>query len=388
MPDEHIDQYLDFFSLFFLLSDSFVSQKMLPIELSQLQNALLNWFAEHQRDLPWRKNYKAYGVWISEMMLQQTRVATVLDYYDRWMRALPSIPSVATAEEGTIFKLWEGLGYYARARNIHRAAKQICEQHAGEFPNDYEAIRQLPGIGPYTAGAITSIAFEQDRPIVDGNVIRVLCRLLNLDADPKAGSTQKKLWQVATDWLPKGRARNFNQGLMELGATVCYIQQPSCLLCPIQPHCQAYIHQTTAKIPRRVQRKAPTPVTKAVLVLVCENKVLLRRPEQGLMQGLWAFPETLVKEEEPLVELQAEWQRRNRPNFQLQTNWPTLTHVYTTFLATLHPFYCTLTSIQDDFTLEAEEQWHPLPSLQKLAMAKAHGRLRQSLLNQNDQDSS
>ena len=189
---------------------------MPPAELSQLQNALLTWFVEHQRDLPWRENYPAYGVWISEMMLQQTRVATVLDYYDRWMKALPSIPSVATADEATILKLWEGLGYYARARNIHRAAKQICEQHAGEFPNDYEAIRQLPGIGPYTAGAIASIAFEQDRPVVDGNVIRVLCRLLNLDADPKAGSTQKKLWQVATDWLPSGHARNFNQGLMEV----------------------------------------------------------------------------------------------------------------------------------------------------------------------------
>ncbi|MFZ8896729.1 MAG: A/G-specific adenine glycosylase, partial [bacterium] len=120
---------------------------MPPAELSQLQNALLTWFVEHQRDLPWRKNYPAYGVWISEMMLQQTRVATVLDYYDRWMKALPSIPSVAAANEATILKLWEGLGYYARARNIHRAAKQICEQHAGEFPNDYEAIRQLPGIG-------------------------------------------------------------------------------------------------------------------------------------------------------------------------------------------------------------------------------------------------
>jgi A/G-specific adenine glycosylase len=207
--------------------------------------------------------------------------------------------------------------------------------------------------------------------------------LLNLDADPKAGSTQKKLWQVATDWLPKGHARNFNQGLMELGATVCHVQQPSCLLCPIQPHCQAYVHQTTEMIPRRTQRKAPIPVTKAVLVLVCENQVLLRRPEQGLMQGLWAFPETLVKEEEPLVELQAEWQRRNRPDFQLQTNWPTLTHAYTTFLATLHPFYCTLTSIHADFPLEAEEQWHPLQRLPKLAMANAHGRLRQSLLNQN-----
>ena len=360
---------------------------MPPAELSQLQNALLTWFVEHQRDLPWRKNYPAYGVWISEMMLQQTRMATVLDYYDRWMKALPSIPSVAAADEATILKLWEGLGYYARARNIHRAAKQICEQHAGEFPNDYEAIRQLPGIGPYTAGAIASIAFEQDRPVVDGNVIRVLCRLLNLDADPKAGSTQKKLWQVATDWLPSGHARNFNQGLMELGATVCHVQQPSCLLCPIQPHCQAYVQQTTETIPRRTQRKAPTPVTKAVLVLMCENQVLLRRPEQGLMQGLWTFPETLVKEEEPLVELQTAWQLCNRPNFQLQTSWPTLTHAYTTFLATLHPFYCTLTSIQADFPLEAEEQWHPLQSLPKLAMAKAHGHLRQRLLNQNNQDS-
>jgi adenine-specific DNA glycosylase len=140
-------------------------------------------------------------------------------------------------------------------------------------------------------------------------------------------------------------------------------------------------------IPRRTQRKAPTPIAKAVLVLVCDNQVLLQRPERGLMQGLWTFPETLLKEEKPLVQLQAEWRRRNRPSFQLKTNWPTLTHAYTTFLATLHPFYCILKPIQANFRLEVEEQWHHLSSLSKLAMPKAHSHLRQSLLSQDDQDS-
>lgn len=352
---------------------------MSPDQLISFQQALLAWFAEHQRDLPWRRQYAPYQVWISEMMLQQTRVATVLDYYQRWMQALPDIPTVAVAEEGVILKLWEGLGYYARARNIHRAAQQICLQHAGQFPRDYESIRSLPGIGPYTAGAIASIAFEQDYPVVDGNVVRVLCRLLNLDQDPKANATQQLLWQTATDWLPSGAARHYNQGLMELGATVCHPQQPICLLCPVQAHCQSYAAGTTDQIPRRVPRKSPTPITKAVLILLERGKVLLQRPEQGLMQGLWMFPETLVEQASPLKELQRQWLALQRPELEVRQQWSTLPHNYTTFRATLHPFLCELPAGQD-LRLEEDEAWHPLSQLPQLAMAKAHAKLRQQLL--------
>jgi A/G-specific adenine glycosylase len=206
--------------------------------LSRFQAQLLEWFAAQQRKLPWRQDYAPYGVWISEMMLQQTRVTTVLSYYERWMRELPDIASVAAAEEAQLLKLWEGLGYYSRVRNIQKAARQICAEHGGAFPTDFAAIRRLPGIGPYTAGAIASIAFEQDRPIVDGNVVRVACRVFHITDNPKESDVQKRLWNIAAAWIPAGQARHFNQAVMELGATVCHVQQPTCLLCPVQEHCQ------------------------------------------------------------------------------------------------------------------------------------------------------
>lgn len=344
--------------------------------LSRFQAQLLEWFAAQQRKLPWRQDYAPYGVWISEMMLQQTRVTTVLSYYERWMRELPDIASVAAAEEAQLLKLWEGLGYYSRVRNIQKAARQICAEHGGAFPTDFAAIRRLPGIGPYTAGAIASIAFEQDRPIVDGNVVRVACRVFHITDNPKESDVQKRLWNIAAAWIPAGQARHFNQAVMELGATVCHVQQPTCLLCPVQEHCQAYAAGTTERVPYKAPRRAATPVTKAVLLLEQDNAFLVQRPEVGLMQGLWLFPEFVSSNDaSPWDTLCARWQQARRPTLQRQQTLAPLTHSYTTFRATLHPFQARLPA-DAALALLPEERWVPSAELWELAMPSAHSKLR------------
>ena len=184
-------------------------------ELEDLQQSLLKWFKEHQRMLPWRENYEPYQVWISEIMLQQTQVKTMLPFYRRWMEGLPGIREVAEADEELLIKLWEGLGYYRRVRNIRKTAEMICNEYGGQFPEQVAELLKLPGIGRYTAGAIISIAFNQPAPIVDGNVTRVLCRIRKIEDPPQIGDVGKELWRLAEAWIPKEEARNFNQALME-----------------------------------------------------------------------------------------------------------------------------------------------------------------------------
>src|SRR5262245_1124236 len=197
--------------------------------------ALIQWFGESQRILPWRSSYDPYHVWISEIMLQQTQVETVIPYFERWMTVLPDVASLATADEHSVLSLWAGLGYYSRARNLMEAAKILVREHDGVLPADYEALRSLPGIGQYTAGAILSIAFNQAYPVVDGNVRRVLSRLYGWEDDRPA-----RLWEAAEKLVRSAEPRQINQAIMELGATVCSFRAPRCLVCPIQSDCIAY----------------------------------------------------------------------------------------------------------------------------------------------------
>src|SRR5438105_1972274 len=210
---------------------------------------LLRWFGEHARDLPWRRTRDPYAIWVSEIMLQQTQVKTVLPYWDRWMRALPTIETLAKARPRTIHKLWEGLGYYTRVRNMQKAARLICDAHGGKFPETFEEILALPGIGRYTAGAICSIGFNQPTPILDGNVVRVLSRVFGINGNSREKLTNKRLWRIAGELVQQAaelkgnlprfrvhatrRCSHFNQSLMELGALVCRPKEPQCLLCPI-----------------------------------------------------------------------------------------------------------------------------------------------------------
>ena len=253
---------------------------------------LLEWFARHQRRMPWRRRRTAYRVWISELMLQQTRVDTVRPYFDRWMQRFPSLRALADAPLEDVLKHWEGLGYYARARNAHRTARLLLREHGGRFPRTAQELRQLPGIGPYTAAAIASLAFGEPVAVLDGNVMRVLARLLACGGDIADASTRRTLQAHADDLLVRDRPGAGNEALMELGATVCTPRQPDCPRCPLREHCRARAANSVGRYP--VKRRTPPPPLRQVgagIVVRRDGRILLaRRREDAMLGGLWEFP--------------------------------------------------------------------------------------------------
>lgn len=241
--------------------------------------------------MPWRETRDPYSIWVSEVMLQQTQVATVIPYYERFMVRFPTVRSLAEAPLDHLLKHWEGLGYYSRARNLQKAAQAIVAEHGGEFPQAYAAIRALPGIGDYTAGAVASIAFNQPRPAVDGNVLRVFSRWFRLSQDVTKPQTRKAVEDLATRMIPDGRAWEFNQALMELGALVCTPRRPRCEACPVEAVCRARIHGDPEAFPVKAPKAPPRPVSFAVAVLERSQEVwITQRPAKGLLGGLWEFP--------------------------------------------------------------------------------------------------
>lgn len=268
------------------------SLRSVPIEdLRMLLKPLLSWYDQYGRILPWRSQPEPYRVWVSEMMLQQTQVKTVLPYFERFMAALPDIETLASADEADLLKLWEGLGYYTRARNLQKAARIVVARHNGILPDSYEQLLELPGIGEYSAGAIASIAYNIPVPVVDGNVLRLLARLLASPEDIAQTRVRKAFRAIMAAILPYDRPGDFNQAVMELGATVCMPNMPRCADCPIKMGCaanqQGCVQQfpvKTPKAPRRIEHRT-------VLLILAEGKVLLRqRPKQGLLAGLWELP--------------------------------------------------------------------------------------------------
>ena len=258
----------------------------------EFQNSLLRWFQKNQRPLPWRRHYRPYEVWISEIMLQQTQMETALPYFRRWMERFPTIESVAKADPKAVLKAWQGLGYYSRARNLQETAKKILDIHGGEFPQKFEHILSLKGVGRYTAGAIASIAFNQDRPIVDGNVLRVLSRLHAIKKPIDLEKNKEFFWKLEESLIPKGGARNFNQALMELGALVCLPQNPRCSVCPVRSFCEAAKRDEAERYPVRAKKRKKVIVHAASLVLSKKDRFFIRRrPEGKIMGGLWEFPE-------------------------------------------------------------------------------------------------
>jgi len=245
-----------------------------------MHDELTAWFEEHQRALPWRATYTPYQIWISEIMLQQTQVETVVPYFERWIAELPDVASLASASEEKVLKLWAGLGYYSRARNLMEAAKILKKEHRGVLPADYEALRSLPGIGQYTAGAILSIAFNQPYPIVDGNVRRVLSRINGWQEE-----SPKRLWEAAEKLVQRATPRLINQAVMELGATVCSFKAPRCLVCPVQRVCVAYRTGKQQEIP--AVKKRPETVRVQLFAVVQQKAGLLL---MKLSRGLWEFP--------------------------------------------------------------------------------------------------
>ncbi|OHB74738.1 MAG: A/G-specific adenine glycosylase [Planctomycetes bacterium RBG_16_55_9] len=323
---------------------------------------MLEWFGENARDLPWRRTKNPYAIWVAEVMLQQTRVDTVEPYYHRFLTRFPTVGRLARARLDTVLKLWEGLGYYSRARNLHLAAKKVVRDYDGNVPQTKLALFSLPGIGPYTAGAIASIAFNKNEPLVDGNVIRVLCRLFRIRENPKSGKVQKRLWRLAEKLLPSGRAGLFNQAMMELGATVCLPRRPSCEVCPLRRICSAKEHEEQETLPRRAESR-PLPRLEVVVAVVYKNGRILidKRKPNGLLGGLWEFPGGKIENGESLTTaLKREVREELGVAVRVKRPLVTVQHSYSHFSVTLHAFECTHVSGTPRCRTCVDHRWvHP-----------------------------
>ena len=270
-------------------------------QLERLPIPLLEWYRDNARDLPWRREPSAYRVWLSEIMLQQTRVAAVLDYYRRFLEAAPTVEALAALSSDELMKLWQGLGYYSRARNLHKAAQYIAGELGGVFPDTYEGIRALPGVGDYTAGAVASIAFGLPTPAVDGNVLRVVSRICADEGDILAPATKKRYTAALADIIPLKAPGQFNQALMELGATVCLPNgAPLCEICPARDFCRAHLEGKTDLLPVKAPKKPRKIEERTVFLFFHEGRVALRRRgEKGLLAGLWEYPNELSSDLPP-----------------------------------------------------------------------------------------
>jgi A/G-specific adenine glycosylase len=308
-----------------------------------LGSRLLAWYQVHQRDLPWRHTTDPYAIWVAEIMLQQTRVETVLAYYSRFLGRFPTLESLAATSLDDVLKAWEGLGYYARARNLHAAAQTVVHQLGGSLPSSPDELRLLPGVGPYTAAAIASIAFGQDAVALDGNLYRVLCRLFAVDDDPGRPNTQRCLEDLATTMLPPGRAAEFNQALMDLGATICVALSPRCLLCPLSDECRARQEGIQNALPIRATRthSLHRDVTAGVIWNDRQHLLITQRPLDGLLGGLWEFPGGKVRPGENLTEcLRREIEEELGIEIRIGNLLCTIEHAFTHFHMTLYAFDC------------------------------------------------
>ncbi len=310
--------------------------------MNDIARKLLHWYPKHARLLPWRKDTDPYHVWVAEVMLQQTRVETVIPYYQRWMERFPSLASLARADQQEALKIWEGLGYYSRARNLHRAAKMVMQELQGKIPATVAELLHLPGIGRSTAGAIASISFQCDEPILDGNVKRVLARLVNFEKPVNEPSSQKELWQMVIALLPKGRAGIFNQALMELGETICLPHNPLCPQCPLKKNCASFENDIQDQRPlRKLKPKIPHYEVAAAVIRRNGKYLLARRPEGKLLAGMWEFPGGKLEQGETLpIGLQRELCEELNIHVEVKDCIGVYPHGYTHFTVRVHAFEC------------------------------------------------
>jgi A/G-specific adenine glycosylase len=310
--------------------------------MQRFTRTLLIWYRAHQRQLPWRTTRDPYRVWVAETMLQQTRVATAQRYYEPFLQQFPTVTRLAKAPLDRVLKAWEGLGYYARARHLHYAAQRITQHHDGVIPNRKRELLQLPGIGHYTAGAILSMAFGQDETVLDGNVRRVLCRILCIQENPRLPSVQRRLERRLKRLLPPREAGTFNQALMELGATICIPRTPHCTICPVEAFCEAKCRGVQHLLPVKAPRRALPHHEVAVGVIWKGRKLLIaRRPPKGLLGGLWEFPGGKREAGESLEEsLHRQVLEELGITIGVRQHLTTVRHGYSHFRVTLHAFEC------------------------------------------------
>lgn len=343
---------------------------------------MLAWFAAHARDLPWRRDRTPYRVWVAEVMLQQTRVETVIPYYDRFLQRFPTVEALVEASLEEVLKVWEGLGYYARARNLHAAARRVVVEYGGQLPPAYEALRELPGMGPYIAGAVASIAFGRPVVALDGNGRRVLARLFAVEGDPRRTAVRRRLEALARSLLPSDRPGPFNEALMELGATVCLPRAPRCDRCPLAGDCRARQAGAEAQYPTRAaSRPVPHYQVAAAVLLREDGRVLVaRRREEDFLGGLWEFPGGKQEDGETLREcLARELREELGIGVEVGERLLTLEHAYTHFRITLHAFRCALREGEPRCLECADLRWVLPAEMDALPMSVADRRIAQAV---------
>ena len=338
-----------------------------------LNRQLLAWYRRNQRSLPWRETNDPYRIWISEIMLQQTQVDTVIPYYHRFLKAFPTVSSLARASLQDVLKAWENLGYYSRARNIHAAARVIVEKFGGRIPENLEEIKTLPGIGQYSAGAILSIAYGQALPAVDGTVRRILCRVFAIRKPVDDAREQKQLQELAASLIPVKHPGDFNQALMDLGATICKAKNPDCSRCPVANLCQAQLHDLQNILP--ITRKAPAiPHRQAAAAVIRNAKGLLlivQRPASGLLASLWKLPGGFIKSgEDAEKSLKRSIKEELGISIQVGKHLASVNHTYTHFRITLHAYECRLLKGTPKPLGCQNWRWASLTDLKKLPLSK------------------
>jgi A/G-specific adenine glycosylase len=353
--------------VFFLLPYTFFPDVM------TIASKLLTWWDAGHADLPWRNTADPYAIWVAEIMLQQTQITTVIPYYERWLAHFPTVEALAAAPLDEVLKLWEGLGYYSRARHLHAAAQTVVAEYGGQLPQMVAELMRLKGIGRYTAGAIASIAFDRPAPVLDGNVIRVLTRLFDIDADVTQTATQKHLWQVAAGLVPEERPGEYNQALMELGQTICLTGEPRCLLCPLQSDCLARQRGTQLERPVRPPRqRTPHYDVAAAVIWHKEDEpqqphsrfLIAQRPLDGLLGGLWEFPGGKQEANERLPQtLRREIMEELGMEIEIGHFLTQVKHAYTHFRITLHAFHARHLNGQPRHLEVKDHAWVRLPDL-------------------------
>lgn len=339
-----------------------------------LQKKLLDWYSLNARDLPWRRTNDPYAIWVSEIMLQQTQVQTVIAYYERWLQKFPTLKSLAEAGIEDVLAVWAGLGYYRRARMIHTAAKKVFQELAGEIPQTVEELMELPGIGRYTAGAIASIAFRRKAPVLDGNVMRILSRVYAVEESISVSKTQAKLWALAEELLPDEKPGDLNQALMELGATVCFPLNPSCDQCPVSRNCAAFALGKQTSFPVKGEKEKPEKIEAFALVVRRENSVLLRRqPEYGRWGGLWMFPFWPTKKD---LLFSSSLSEEDIVPFAL------IKHGFTKYRITLRVYESSQACEPRKLAVSegGEDRWIPIDELSNYALPSPHKKIQKEVL--------
>jgi A/G-specific adenine glycosylase len=338
------------------------------LSIKKFQEDLISWFKAEQRDLPWRKDQDPYKVWVSEIMLQQTRVDTVIPYFNRFIEWFPTIEDLANANEDKVLKAWEGLGYYSRVRNLHSAVQEVNAKYEGKVPDTPKEISNLKGVGPYTAGAILSIAYGIPEPAVDGNVMRVLSRILSIWEDIAKPSTRKVFENAVRQVISHDEPSAFNQALMELGALICTPTSPSCLLCPVRDHCQGFHEGVESELPIKTKKNSQKSVELAAIIVKDENgKILIhKRPEKGLLANLWEFPN--IEIHQPTVMERAQIADLFRESFdmniKLEKSIGQIEHIFSHLVWNIRVYIGTISS---DFTENNEWKFISLNEMEEYA---------------------